>query len=107
MLTHAPSLDRAFHALSNPTRRSVIERLQHGPETVTSLAEPYDMALPSFVQHLKVLEDGGLVRSSKQGRVRTVEAVPKQIEAAATWLSQRLADWTKRLDQLDAYLNTT
>ncbi len=98
MVTHAPALDRAIHALSNPTRRSVIERLQHGPATVTSLAEPFDMALPSFLQHLKVLEDGGLVRSRKQGRVRPVEALPNKLKPLGLARSTT-SGLAKRVDQ--------
>ena len=106
MVAQSRKLDLAFHALSNPTRRSVFERLQHGPATVTSLAEPFDMALPSFLQHIKVLEDGGLVRSRKRGRVRTVEAVPTPIKSMAIWLDRQRTIWNQRLDQLDAHLST-
>lgn len=106
MVAQSRALDLAFHALSNPTRRSVFERLQRGPATVTSLAKPHDMALPSFLQHIKVLEDGGLVRSRKRGRVRTVEAVPTSITSIATWLDTQRSIWNQRLDQLDAHLTT-
>lgn len=106
MVAQAHTLDVVFHALSNATRRSVFERLQRGPATVKSLAEPFDMALPSFLQHIKVLEDGGLVRSHKRGRVRTVEAVSTPIKAIATWLDRQRETWNQRLDQLDAHLRS-
>ena len=97
-------LDGTFQALADPTRRQVLERLGHGPATVTELAEPFDMALPSFVQHLKVLEKGNLVRSEKIGRVRTFHIVPQQIENAERWLKVQRDGWEKRLDQFDLYV---
>ncbi|MFN7021650.1 MAG: ArsR/SmtB family transcription factor [Phycisphaerales bacterium] len=106
MAAQTLALDLAFHALSNPTRRSVIERLRQGPMTVKSLAEPYGMALPSFLQHIRVLEAGGLVRSRKQGRVRTVQAIPAQFGSLSAWLERQHDIWNKRLDQLDAHLKT-
>lgn len=104
MVAQSDALDLAFHALSNSTRRGIIERLQHGPATVKTLAEPFDMALPSFLQHIRVLEDGGLVRSRKRGRVRTVEAIPARMKSVAAWLERQRDIWNRRLDQLDAHL---
>ncbi len=104
MVTAAPGLDAAFHALANPTRRAVIERLRAGPATVSQLAEPFEMALPSFLQHLKVLEDGGLVRSTKRGRTRTVRIEPRRLGQAAAWLEAQRSIWTARLDQFDDYV---
>lgn len=104
MVTAAPKLDLAFQALSNATRRAVVERLRHGPASVSELAAPFDMALPSFMQHLRVLEQGGLVRSVKRGRVRTVQVVPSQLQRASGWLEKQRAIWERRLDQLDAYV---
>jgi DNA-binding transcriptional ArsR family regulator len=98
------SLDRVFHALSDPTRRAVLQRLGRGPAAVSELAAPFDMALPSFMQHLHVLEDGHLVHSRKAGRVRTYELAPKTLEAAEDWLAEQRALWEKRFDQLDAFL---
>ncbi len=106
MAAQTLTLDLAFHALSNPTRRSVIERLRQGPMTVKSLAEPYGMTLPSFLQHIRVLEAGGLVRSRKQGRVRTVKAIPAQFRSMSAWLESQQDIWNQRLDQLDAHLKT-
>lgn len=100
----APSVERVFRALAHPTRKAVIERLSRGPAGVTELAAPFDMALPSFMQHLAVLERDGLVRSTKEGRVRTYRIDPTPMQAAEGWLATRRAQWERRLDQLDAYL---
>ena len=103
-MTNYRDLDGTFQALADPTRRRVLERLGLGPATVTELAEPFDMALPSFLQHLKVLERSHLVRSEKIGRVRTVHLVPQQIESAERWLKVQRDRWEKRLDQFDSYV---
>lgn len=97
-------LDRVFSALADPTRRAVLERLSVGPAPVTELAQPFDMALPSFTQHLNVLEGCGLVSSEKAGRVRTYQLSPQTLQAAEHWLVSRRASWETRLDQLDSYL---
>jgi DNA-binding transcriptional ArsR family regulator len=99
-------LGRVFQALTDPTRRAVLERLTRGPAPVSELAQPFRMALPSFVQHLQVLENCGLVRSKKQGRVRTFTLAPQQLEAAEHWLSAQRAHWERRLDALDDFLKT-
>jgi DNA-binding transcriptional ArsR family regulator len=97
-------MDGVFRALSDPTRRDVLDRLSARPASVSDLAASYDMALPSFVEHLKVLEHSGLVRSHKAGRVRTYELVPKQLKVAENWLARQRTLWERRLDQLDSYL---
>lgn len=97
-------LNDTFRALADPTRRAVIARLGRGPASVSDLAQPFAMALPTFLQHLKVLEDCGLVRSRKRGRVRTCELKPKQLTEAEHWLDSQRTLWSKRLDQLDALL---
>jgi DNA-binding transcriptional ArsR family regulator len=97
-------LDGTFHALADPTRRAVLANLTRGPASVSDLARPFDMALPTFLQHLKVLEDSGLIRSRKRGRVRTCELKPKPLADAGRWMSEQLALWTRRLDQLDDFL---
>ena len=97
-------LDRVFHALADPTRRAVLERLSDGPAPVSELALPFDMALPSFTQHLNVLESCGLVSSEKSGRVRTYQLAPKTLVAAEDWMAERRSVWESRLDQLDNYL---
>ena len=97
-------LDRVFLALADPTRRAVIVRLGRGPAAVSELARGHRMALPSFLQHLGVLERAGLARSRKRGRVRTYQLEPKALQAAEQWLEGQRAHWSKRLDQLDDYL---
>ena len=100
------SLPRVFQALSDPTRLAVVARLARGPASMSALAEPFDMALPSFAQHLRLLEGCGLVRSHKRGRVRTFEIEPERLEAAEHWLTAQRKQWEQRLDQLDSYLST-
>jgi DNA-binding transcriptional ArsR family regulator len=97
-------LDVVFHALADPTRRAVVERLGLGPVATSELARPFAMALPSFTQHLDVLERSGLVSSRKQGRVRTYELVPIRLTEAQDWLAVQRDAWTRRLDQLDHFL---
>lgn len=97
-------LDDVFHGLADPTRRAVLERLSSGPAAVSELAQPFQMSLPSFLQHLGVLEDCGLVKSHKAGRVRTYQLTPQPLKAAESWLEERRAIWNRRLDQLDTYL---
>lgn len=97
-------LDGVFRALGDPTRRAVVERLGRGPAAVGVLAAPFRMALPSFLQHLRVLEDCGLVTSRKKGRVRTYRIAPRPLKAADHWLARQRSLWERRLDQLDAYL---
>jgi DNA-binding transcriptional ArsR family regulator len=99
-------IDNIFRALSDPTRRHVLERLSKSPASVSELAEPFNMALPSFVQHMGILEDCGLVQSRKTGRVRTYQLVPKRMKLAEDWMVRQRALWEKRLDQLDTYLIT-
>ena len=96
--------DEVFQALSNPTRRKVLERLSVGPATVSELAAPFDMALPSFVQHLSVLEQSRLVKSKKRGRVRTYELAPERLGVAEDWLAARRRLWEARLDRFDHYV---
>lgn len=96
--------DSVFRALADPTRRGVLARLSRSPASVSELAEPFAMALPSFVGHLRVLEESGLVSSSKAGRVRTYRLVPGRLRVAEDWLAGQRGLWEKRLDQLDDYL---
>ena len=97
-------LNRVFHGLADPTRRSVLERLGGGPASVGQLAEPFKMSLPSFLQHLDVLEECGLVKSRKTGRVRTYQLTPQPLHFAEDWLGKQRELWNRRLDQLDNYL---
>lgn len=97
-------LDPIFRALADPTRRAILERLAGGTASVTELAGPLDMSLAAVVQHVQVLEDSGLVRSHKVGRVRTCELDTHALHAAESWLSQRRALWAARLDRLGEVL---
>jgi DNA-binding transcriptional ArsR family regulator len=99
-------LDRLFQALADPTRRAVVERLGRGPAATSELARPFAMALPSFLQHLDVLETAGLVTSSKEGRVRTYRLTPAPLHAAEDWMSSQRQLWETRLDQLDDLVRT-
>lgn len=101
-----PPIDGIFRALADPTRRRVVERLNRSPASVSELAQPFDMALPSFVEHLKVLEGCGLVLSEKAGRVRTYRLAPEPLKLAENWLAEQRALWERRLDQFDAYVMT-
>lgn len=96
--------DLVFHALSDPTRRAVVERLCRGPASTSELARPFAMALPSFTQHMTVLEHAGLVASKKAGRVRTYRLTGDDLTTAESWLSHQRSRWERRLDQLDAFL---
>jgi DNA-binding transcriptional ArsR family regulator len=100
----ATVVDDIFRALSDPTRRHVLERLSSSPASVSELAAPYKMALPSFIEHLRVLETSGLVHSHKVGRVRTYEIAPDRLKVVEDWLSRQRTLWERRLDQLDSYL---
>jgi DNA-binding transcriptional ArsR family regulator len=97
-------LDQVFWALSDATRRSVIERLTHGPATVSDLAQPHAMSLPGFMKHLRVLEDAGLLVRAKEGRSVHCELAPGALEDAAMWLAHYEKFWTARLDALGRYL---
>jgi DNA-binding transcriptional ArsR family regulator len=104
MPKYSGELDQVFHALADPTRRGVLERLGNGPITTTELARPFAMALPSFTQHLEVLERGDLIASRKRGRVRTYRLVRRPLQAAEHWMDVQRDRWERRLDQLDDYL---
>lgn len=104
MAKYDDQLDRHFTALGDPTRRSILSRLARGPASTSELAAPHDMALPSFLAHLRKLEAAGLVRSDKQGRVRTYHLTPDALRPAQHWLGEQRALWKTRLDQLDDYV---
>lgn len=103
-MVQSAATDAVFHALSNPTRRKVLERLSVGPATVSELAAPFDMQLPSFVQHLSLLERSRLVRSKKRGRVRTYEIALDRFTVVEDWLTARRREWEARLDRLDQFV---
>lgn len=105
MTNYSLALDGLFHALACPARRTIVERLTRGAASVTELAEPLSMALPTVMQHLRVLEACGLVRTEKIGRVRTCHVEPRALTSAESWIAQQRAIWEARLDRLDEYLS--
>jgi DNA-binding transcriptional ArsR family regulator len=106
MLNQTAELDRLFHALADPARRAMVERLSRGPAPVSELARPLPMSLPAAMQHLGVLEAAGLVRTEKVGRVRTCAIAPQALSQAEQWINARRIEWEHRLDRLDDYLQT-
>ena len=102
-----PALADIFQALADPTRLAVVQRLSVAPASASELAKPFAMALPSFMQHMGVLERGGIVTSHKQGRVRTYQLSPVALQLASAWLAAFRNHWERRLDQLDQLLITT
>jgi len=99
-----PNIDSVFHALGDPTRRAILERLSHGPISVSRLAEPLAITLAAVVQHLQVLEESGLVETEKVGRVRTCRIEPSGLSVAGKWLDDRRSMWERRLDRLGDFL---
>lgn len=104
MLDQSATLDLMFHALADPTRRGMVDRLSRGPASVSELAQPLDMTLSAVVQHLQVLEASGLVRSQKVGRVRTCRIEPMALRRAEQWIAARRSSWEQRLDRLGDYI---
>jgi DNA-binding transcriptional ArsR family regulator len=100
MAKKKPSIDRIFHALGDPTRRAIVEKLSAGPVSVSRLAEPLDITLAAVVQHLQVLEECGLVRTEKLGRVRTCSIEPAGLTVVQHWIDARRSMWERRLDRL-------
>jgi DNA-binding transcriptional ArsR family regulator len=100
-------LDQTFHALADPSRRSIVVRLSRGPASVSELARPLAMSLPAVVQHLDVLQKSGLVRSEKIGRVRTCRLEPAPMRSVEQWIAQHRVTWESRLDRLSDVLNAT
>ena len=99
-------LDEVFHALGDGSRRAMVERLSRGPASVSELAKPFAMALPTVTQHLGVLEKAGLVTSHKEGRVRTYQLIPGALAPAATWIGRQKLPAERRLDRLGSFLTT-
>jgi DNA-binding transcriptional ArsR family regulator len=99
-----PDIDRVFHALGDPTRRSIVEQVSRGPISVSRLAEPLRMTLAAVVQHVQVLEECGLVKTEKIGRVRTCRIDPAGLSAAEKWMRDRRAMWDRALDRLAGLL---
>jgi DNA-binding transcriptional ArsR family regulator len=104
MLKQREPVDLVFHALADPTRRVMVERLSRGPASVSELARPLQMSLPAVFQHLQVLETSGLIESEKVGRVRTCSIRAGALQSAEQWISERRSTWERRLDRLGDYL---
>ena len=104
MLNQQPNLDLMFQALADPTRRLIVDRLSRGPASVSELAKPFNMSLPAVVQHLQMLEQSGLVRSEKVGRVRTCTIDTGALGQAEKWINDRRIGWERRLDRLGDFL---
>ena len=107
MLNYQTNLDLAFQALADPTRRTMMDRLARGPASVSELARPLSMSLPAVLLHLKVLEEGGLIKSEKAGRVRTCRIEPQILSQAEHWIAERRQMWERNLDRLGAFLDQT
>lgn len=101
----SPALDAVLHALAEPTRRAMVERLSRGPAAVSDLASPFDLTLAAVVQHVQVLERSGLIRTRKVGRVRTCQLVTSALDVVDRWIADRRALWDRRLDRLGAALD--
>lgn len=104
MLKQGPELDLVFHALADPTRRSMVDRMTQGPASASELARPFEMTLAAVLQHLKVLEDSSLVRTRKEGRVRMCRIEPAALRGAEDWIAERRTSWERRLDRLGSLL---
>ena len=104
MDNYSPQLDSVFQALADPTRRAVIDRLGDGPASITDLARPFDMALPSFLKHIHVLEQSGLIQTRKEGRVRTCAISPHAFTVIEQWLSAQRAAWESHADRLEQFV---
>ena len=105
MPNHQPSIDATFSALADPTRRAVVQALSGGPASVSDLAKPFAMALPSFTQHLGVLEGAGLIVSRREGRSRICALNPQAMRAAEDWLAAHRQEWERRMDRFEAHLD--
>ncbi|HKW55890.1 MAG TPA: metalloregulator ArsR/SmtB family transcription factor [Candidatus Acidoferrum sp.] len=104
MHTQTAAVDRVFHALGDPTRRAIVEKLSHGPVSVSRLAQPLDITLAAVVQHLQILEASGLVQTEKIGRVRTCRIETKGLSVLERWISARRSLWERRFDRLGKFL---
>lgn len=104
MANHFAQLSEVFYALADPTRRAIVSELRRGPESVSALAAPFAMALPSFMKHLSVLERSGVIHSNKVGRVRTCQLVPKTLSHAERWIAEQRATWAARTDRMATFV---
>ena len=104
MAKYSTDLDKTFAALADPTRRAIVSRLCDGPKSISELSEPFELALPSLLKHVRVLEQSGLVSSEKVGRVRTCKIEPNALHATEAWIGRHIAAWEKRLDRMEAHI---
>ena len=104
MAKFSTDLDRAFSALADPTRRAIVSRLCDGPKSVSELSQPFEIALPSLLKHVRVLEQSGLVSSEKVGRIRTCRIEPRALHATEEWIHRHIAAWEDRLDRMEAHI---
>lgn len=104
MANYLDGLDKSFSALADPTRRAIVSRLCDGPLSVSQLSAPFDIALPSLLKHVRVLERSGLISTEKIGRVRTCRVEPHALRATEAWLRQHIAAWEGRLDRMEAHI---
>jgi DNA-binding transcriptional ArsR family regulator len=100
-------LDRTFSALSDPTRRGILERLSVAPATISELAQPLGMSLPGVMKHVRVLEDAHLVTTAKHGRTRECRLGPEHLEDATKWIEEHQSRWERRLDRLETYIRSS
>ncbi len=107
MAQYSSQLDAIFQALADPTRRAVLGRLGMGPASIGELAAPFDMALPSFMKHIRYLENAGWIRTRKTGRVRTCTLEREAFDAIETWLGEQRSIWEGRTDRLERFVATT
>lgn len=98
------NLDQVFRALSDPSRRAIVERVSEGPISVSELAEPLKISVPAVLQHLQILEDCGLVQTQKIGRVRSCQIIPEGLSVIEQWMAARRSMWEKRFDRLGGIL---
>jgi DNA-binding transcriptional ArsR family regulator len=104
MANNSTNLDRTFAALSDPIRRAIVTRLCEGPRSVSELSEPFEIALPSLLKHVRVLEESGLISSEKTGRVRTCRIERRALQETEAWIHWHVATWERRLDRLEAHV---
>ena len=104
MSSRRPGIDRVFHALSDPTRRAIVEKLSAAPMSISRLAKPLAITLAAVVQHVQILEESGLVHTEKVGRVRTCRIEPAGLSVAEQWIADRRSLWERRLDRLGSFL---
>lgn len=107
MVNYGISLNATFAALSDPTRRAIMERLAQGTRKVSDLAAPFDMSLPAISKHLKVLERAGLIKRSKVGREHLIDVDAQPLEEAQDWIAMYAKFWEQQFDSLDRFLKET